>query len=253
MMSGSGDVRSVLVSVSPLRNEQGSNIGVLGIARDITERKTLEQQVRNAERLVSVGKLAAGVAHEINNPLGGILNCLYNIRKGTLSDTRAREYMHFMEDGLQRVQKIVRQLLDFSQQHEPELTSTDLNTLAERVLVLTNHSLLAKQLNLIRECESNLPPVMVDPHMIEQVLMNLVLNSIQATQEGGVVTIRTRQSNGLCEIDVEDTGSGIPPEVRPHIFDPVLHDETNWRRNRSWTLGQSRNHRTAPWRNGGRK
>ena len=222
MVSQDGKLRSVLVSVSPLRNEQGVPVGVLGIARDITERKTLEAQVRDAERLASIGQLAAGVAHEINNPLGGILNCLYNLRKGTLTPGRAEEYTHFMEDGLRRVQKIVRQLLDFSQQHKPELRSTDVNTLVERVLVLTNHTITAKQLTLHRECEPDLQTLMVDPHMIEQVLMNLVLNAVQATQEGGTITIRTRQQEGVCEIDVEDTGCGIPPEVRSNIFDPFF-------------------------------
>ena len=222
MVSQDGKPRSVLVSVSPLRNEEGVAVGVLGIARDITERKTLEQQVRDAERLASIGQLAAGVAHEINNPLGGILNCLYNLRKGTLSASRAQEYTHFMEDGLRRVQKIVRQLLDFSQQHKPELRSTDVNVLVDRVLVLANHTITAKQLTLHRECEEGLPPMMVDPHMIEQVLMNLILNAVQATQEGGTITIRTRQKDGACEIDVEDTGCGIPPEVRSNIFDPFF-------------------------------
>ena len=74
-----------MVSVSPLHGAEGEILGVLGIARDMTETKKLEQQIRNSEKLASVGKLAAGVAHEINNPLAGMLNCLYNLRKGTLS------------------------------------------------------------------------------------------------------------------------------------------------------------------------
>ena len=150
------------------------------------------------------------------------MNCLYNIRKGTLSAARAEEYTHFMEDGLRRVQKIVRQLLDFSQQHQPELVLTDVNSLVERVLVLVNHSLEEKHLTLQRECEPGLPAIMVDPHMIEQVLMNLILNAVQATQEHGTVTIRTHQADGVCEIEVEDTGCGIPAEVRPNIFDPFF-------------------------------
>ena len=222
MVSRKGDHRSVLVSVSPLFDQQGEPLGMLGIARDITERKTLEQQVQNAERLASVGKLAAGVAHEINNPLGGILNCLYNIRKGTLSEARAQEYMHFMEDGLQRVQKIVRQLLDFSQQYQPELVATEINPLVDRVLALTKHTLLAKAIDLQTHYDHELPMIMVDPHMIEQVLTNLILNAAQATHEGGEVIIRTRQINGVCEIDVEDTGCGIAPEVRSKIFDPFF-------------------------------
>src|SRR6185436_8082997 len=139
VVTRTGEPRAVMVSVSPLHGVEGSVLGVLGIARDMTETKKLEQQIRNSEKLASVGKLAAGVAHEINNPLGGILNCLYNLRKGTLSPSRQEEYWVSMEDGVRRVQKIVRQLLDFSQQHEPEFSSTDINQIVDRVLVLTNH------------------------------------------------------------------------------------------------------------------
>src|SRR5438093_12573255 len=110
-MRGSREARAVMVSASPLCDPDGIILGVLGIARDITETKKLEQQIRNSEKLASVGKLAAGVAHEINNPLGGILNCLYNLRNGSVSAARQDEYLISMEDGLRRVQKIVRQLL----------------------------------------------------------------------------------------------------------------------------------------------
>ena len=222
VISQSGELRSVLVSVSPLENERHSVIGVLGIARDITDRKLMEEQFRNTERLASVGKLAAGVAHEINNPLGGILNCLYNIRKGTLPAGRQEEYLTFMEDGLRRAQKIVRQLLDFSQQHEPEFSMNDMNGLVDRVLVLTNHAIAEKGLQLHKVYDHDLPPLFVDPQMIEQVLTNLILNAVQATDEGGSIILQTRIAHERCEIDVGDTGSGILPEVRPHIFDPFF-------------------------------
>jgi len=222
VISQSGELRSVLVSVSPLENERYSVIGVLGIARDITDRKLMEQQFRNTERLASVGKLAAGVAHEINNPLGGILNCLYNIRKGTLPSERQEEYFTYMEDGLRRAQKIVRQLLDFSQQHEPEFSMNDVNGLVDRVLVLTNHVIAEKGLQLHKVYEHDLPPLFVDPQMIEQVLTNLILNAVQATDAGGSIILQTRRAHERCEIDVGDTGSGIPPEVRPNIFDPFF-------------------------------
>ncbi|MXX10475.1 MAG: PAS domain S-box protein, partial [Nitrospira sp. SB0667_bin_9] len=222
VISQSGELRSVLVSVSPLENERHNVIGVLGIARDITDRKLMEEQFRNAERLASVGKLAAGVAHEINNPLGGILNCLYNIRKGTLPSERQEEYFTYMEDGLRRAQKIVRQLLDFSQQHEPEFSMNDVNGLVDRVLVLTNHAIAEKRLQLHKVYDDDLPPLFVDPQMIEQVLTNLILNAVQATNEGGSIILQTRTAHERCEIDVGDTGSGIDPEVRPHIFDPFF-------------------------------
>jgi len=217
-----GEARTVMVSVSPLLGVEGEILGVLGIARDMTETKKLEQQIRNAEKLASVGKLAAGVAHEINNPLGGILNCLYNIRKGTLSPARQEEYVASMEDGVRRVQKIVRQLLDFSQQHEPEFSATDINQVVDRVLVLTNHLFTPNKIVLETVLGPALPNLMVDRHMIEQVLMNLILNAVQAMKGGGVLTIKTSVSEGICLVEVKDTGSGIAPAVLPRIFDPFF-------------------------------
>ncbi|WP_455377642.1 PAS domain S-box protein [Petrachloros mirabilis] len=217
-----GEHRTAMVSVSPLHGADGEILGVLGIARDMTETKKLEQHIRNSEKLASVGKLAAGVAHEINNPLAGILNCLYNMRKGALSPARQEEYWVLMEDGVRRVQKIVRQLLDFSQQHEPEFSQTDINQIVDRVLGLTNHLFAPHGIVLETLLGPGLPSLMVDRHMIEQVLMNLVLNAVQAMKEGGVLTIRTSVAEGICRVDVIDTGSGIPPAVLPRIFDPFF-------------------------------
>ena len=222
ILNKTGEPRNALVSVSPLRDNSGQIVGVLGIARDITEKKRLEQQVLNAEKLASIGKLAAGVAHEINNPLGGILNGLYNLRKKSVSLDRATEYLASMEEGLRRVQKIVRQLLDFSQQHDPELTPTEVNAIIERVLTLTSYAFEGTRVRLHRELGHELPPLLADRHMLEQVLMNLILNAVQAIRGEGVVTVRSGHDGPWCTIEVEDTGSGIPPDVLPKIFDPFF-------------------------------
>jgi signal transduction histidine kinase len=195
---------------------------VLGIARDMTETKKLEQQIRNSEKLASVGKLAAGVAHEINNPLGGILNCLYNMRKGTLSPSRQEEYLASMEDGLRRVQRIVRQLLDFSQQHNPELALADINQVVNRVLLLTDHLFVPHRVQLETALSPDIPELMIDRHMMEQVLMNLVLNAIQAMRTGGVLTIRTSMDEAHCLVRIQDSGCGISSSVLPRIFDPFF-------------------------------
>lgn len=217
-----GEIRTVMVSVSPLQGAEGEILGVLGIARDMTETKQMEQQIRNSEKLASVGKLAAGVAHEINNPLGGILNCLYNLRKGGLSAARQEEYWASMEHGVRRVQKIVRQLLDFSQQHEPEFSPADINGIVDQVLVLTTHLFASNRITLETRLGQGLPHVMVDRHMIEQVLMNLILNAVQAMKHGGLLTIRTSVAEGICRVEVSDTGSGIPASVLPRVFDPFF-------------------------------
>jgi PAS domain S-box-containing protein len=217
-----GEVRAVMVSVSPLQGADGEILGVLGIARDMTETKKLERQILNAEKLASIGQLAAGVAHEINNPLGGILNCLYNLRKGTLSPARQEEYWTSMEHGVRRVQKIIRQLLDFSQQHEPAFSPADINRIVGQVLGLTTHLFASNRIHLETFPTHDLPSVMVDRHMIEQVLMNLILNAVQAMKNGGVLTIRTSVAEGVCRVEVSDTGSGIPASVLPRIFDPFF-------------------------------
>ncbi len=217
-----GEVRTAMISVSPLQGVEGEILGVLGIARDMTETKKLEQQIRNSEKLASVGKLAAGVAHEVNNPLGGILNCLYNLRKGGLSPMRQEEYWASMEHGVRRVQKIVRQLLDFSQQHEPDFSPTAINQIIDQVLVLTTHLFAPNRIRLETVLGHGLPSLMIDRHMIEQVLMNLILNAVQAMKNGGVLTIRTSVVEGICRVEVRDTGAGIPPSVLPHVFDPFF-------------------------------
>ena len=222
VLTKSGEPRSVMVSVSPLHGVDGEILGVLGIARDMTDTKKLEQQIRNSEKLASVGKLAAGVAHEINNPLGGILNCLYNMRKGTLSPSRQEEYLASMEDGLRRVQRIVRQLLDFSQQHNPELALADINHVVNRVLLLTDHLFIPHRVQLETDLAVGMPELMIDRHMMEQVLMNLVLNAIQAMRNGGVLSIRTTVEEDQCLVRVQDSGCGISSSVLPRIFDPFF-------------------------------
>jgi PAS domain S-box-containing protein len=222
LLTKTGDPRSVMVSVSPLHGVDGEILGVLGIARDMTDTKKLEQQIRNSEKLASVGKLAAGVAHEINNPLGGILNCLYNMRKGTLSPSRQEEYVVSMEDGLRRVQKIVRQLLDFSQQHNPELALADIHQVINQVLLLTEHLFVPHHVRLETILADDMPEIMIDRHMMEQVLMNLILNALQAMRTGGVLTIRTTVDGVNCLLHIRDSGCGISPSVLPRIFDPFF-------------------------------
>jgi len=116
----------------------------------------------------------------------------------------------------------VRQLLDFSQQHEPEFSSADINGIVDQVLVLTTHLFAPNRITLETRLGEGLPHVMVDRHMIEQVLMNLILNAVQAMKLGGLLTIRTSVAEGICRVEVSDTGSGIPASVLSRVFDPFF-------------------------------
>ena len=217
-----GGIKYAALSVSPLRSNEGKIVEVLGIAKDITGQKLLEQQVIQAEKMSAIGQLAAGIAHEINNPLGGILNCLYNLRKKRLSPEREEEYIKSMEDGIHRVQRTVDQLLDFSQQHEPKLISVNINNLVEGVLSLINYVIKKNGIKLKKEFTTSLPQLMADQHKMGQVVMNILLNAVQAIKGKGQIRVKTFQENGWCCIEVMDNGNGIPPDMLPRIFDPFF-------------------------------
>ena len=127
-----------------------------------------------------------------------------------------------MEDGIKRVQNIVRQLLDFSQQHTPELRLTDINGLIEGITPLFIHSLRGKDVILATNLGEGFPPILVDKHQIEQVLVNLILNAIQAIGDDGTIGISTRFDGKWFCILVADTGCGIPQENVRKIFDPFF-------------------------------
>lgn len=220
-------------------------------SRDEIERT--QRHLFQTEKMASLGKLAAGVAHEINNPLGGILNCLHNLSQDEMTPEKQAEYMALMREGLKRIQNTVRNLLHFAQQHRPSLTTTDINNLVEKALSLMQYYLNRKEIHVERELDEGAPLLIVDEHQIEQVLVNLILNAVQAMEEGGTLTIKTRWVHGSkskvqspkspvhgeiqirpslpyalspdadsVEITVTDTGCGIPPEVFPYIFDPFF-------------------------------
>lgn len=217
-----GEKRVFRVTKVPIyENKEITYVACLG--EDITEQKQMELQMITSEKLAAAGQLAAGIAHEVNNPLGGILNCLYNLKNKNLIPERRKEYILSMEDGIRRVQKIVKQLLEFSQQHEVEFSLVDINTLIDRTVSLIRYSLLDRdEISIETDLDKGLPEVIIDSHKMEQVLINLILNAVQAIDDRGVVKIKTSFYNGWCRIEVSDTGCGISPEILPKIFDPFF-------------------------------
>jgi signal transduction histidine kinase/HAMP domain-containing protein len=221
-VTGGKDIH-VTTSIFPILFEKGGPVEyVVWMAEDITKKKEMEASVISSEKLAAIGQLAAGVAHEVNNPLGGILNCLYNIKNTELTESRKAEYLDFMGDGIKRVQNIVRQLLDFSQQHEPEPVLTDINSMIEGITPLFNHMLSGKEIRLVTGLGEGLPLILVDKHQIEQILVNLTINSIQAVDEEGVVEITTGMEDGWYHIKVSDNGCGITPDDLTRVFDPFF-------------------------------
>ncbi len=195
---------------------------VIWMAEDVTDRREMEARVTSSEKLAAVGQLAAGVAHEVNNPLGGVLNCIYNFKNRNLTDERKAEYIGFIEDGITRAQNIVRQLLDFSQQHDPELGRLNINSLVESVLPLIHHTIKDSDIKIVTRFGTDLPDVLADRHQIEQVLVNLLLNAVQSVEQQGRIEVTTSSMGGWYSITVGDDGCGIEPESLTKIFDPFF-------------------------------
>ena len=191
---------------------------------DMEREKTMEVLLQT-EKMVSVGRLASGVAHEINNPLGGIAICFNNLMKPGMDEETRKEHVELINDCLQRIKKIVGHLLDFSKSTVTEKSLTNLNDLLERQLLLIKYSAEGKAITIVRDFGGNLPDISVDRAKLGQVFLNMFLNAINAMQamdNGGLLTIRTRQTDGFYEVQIRDTGTGIPSEIMSEIFDPFF-------------------------------
>ncbi len=200
------------------------------VARLAEARRQLEDrhadEIRRAEHLASLGKMAAGIAHEINNPLAGMQNCLRTLVKGAQNEDQRVLYLGMLLEGLGRIGRTVRQLLDFAREAKPQPTPTRLRALLRRCLTLMEHQSAARQVSFSLDPDGNLPEVQVDPHQIEQVFMNILMNAVDAMPDGGRVTVSTtlrkREGGPFVEVHIADTGVGVPPEDLPRIFDPFF-------------------------------
>jgi len=194
-----------------------------GIARRLKESQA---QLVHAEKLTSLGQLAASVAHEINNPLAGVLTYTRLLARKISADTfkkeEALEYLSTVESEVNRCSRIIRNLLDFSRQAQPRLKPVDMNQVLEQVLAMVGHQAQMQKVEIVREFDSPLPGVMADFDQMQQVFVNLTLNAIQAMSGGGKLTLRTLSGGGQVQVDVRDTGSGISKENLSRLFMPFF-------------------------------
>lgn len=186
------------------------------------EKEHQQHALIQAEKLASIGTLVSGLAHEINNPLAGIRNCLRRIITRPEDSQQTQKYARLMDDALMRIEKIVRDLLNFSRKKELVLQSTDLNKIIQAAATLVDLRLKKQNLSLKLQLSSDLPAIQGDPQHLEQIFVNLLLNAVDATPEGGTITVKTEHQNGKVIAEVRDTGKGIPAEIRDKIFDPFF-------------------------------
>jgi len=206
-----------------IRNEDGVFLGNVFVLRDVTEMKRLQADAQRNDRLAALGHLAAGVAHEIRNPLSTIKGvALYIARRMPLGG-REQEAAQRMIDEVERLDRVVSELLDFARPGSFETVQADLGEIISRALRLAEADIKAKGVAVALELEPGFPKVKISPERLTQALLNLFLNAVQAMDNGGTLRVTAHLlPDGFFSLTVADTGPGIPAEIQASIFTPYF-------------------------------
>jgi len=202
------------------------NIAHQELSTYVQQLKESQEQLIQAEKLTSLGQMAASIAHEINNPLAGVLVYTQLLSKkltgGTFKKEEALGYLSKMESEVGRCSRIIRNLLDFARQSPPALRMVDINDVVSHALELAAHSAELQNIAIVKELSPSLPKVMADFDQLQQVCTNLILNAVQAMPEGGKLTLRTSASDDWLKVEVQDSGYGISQENFRKLFTPFF-------------------------------
>jgi len=215
------EIRTVNVAIAPLVSKKFNVIGRLIIMDDITERVELEAQLSQADKLSSVGLLAAGVAHEVNTPLAVISSYAQMLSKQVQADPQKSALLEKITRQTFRASEIVNNLLNFSRTSSAEFTEVDVNKVISDTLALLEHQLKTARIKVQDELTHQLPPISGNPGRLQQVFLNLFLNAKDAMVNGGTLRIATWNGEGV-NVLVSDTGAGIAPENIRKIYDPFF-------------------------------
>jgi PAS domain S-box-containing protein len=216
-----GELRTANIAIAPLLSRDFVPVGRIVLVDDITERVTLETQLAQADKLTSIGLLAAGVAHEINTPLAVISSYAQMLAKQLRGDARLSPVLDKITQQSFRAAEIANGLLNFSRTSTTEFRSTDLNQVVRDTLSLLEHQFKTAQILVDLELADELPPIHGNPGKLQQVFLNLLLNAKDAMPGGGRLRIATLV-NGHVEAVISDSGSGIAPEHLKRIYDPFF-------------------------------
>ncbi len=212
--------KSLMASQEEIRN--WTNTLEAKVEKRTAQIEKMQSELARSERLASLGELVAGIAHEINNPLTGIL--MFSTMAGETPgiDQQLKDDLALITHETERCAGIVRGLLDFGRESIPHKSFTSLNNVLDKTLALVEHQTLFQNINIVRDYDPNLPDLEVDPNQLEQVFMNMFINAGQAMTDGGVLSICSCASGQWLMIKISDTGCGIPSENLERIFDPFF-------------------------------
>jgi signal transduction histidine kinase len=224
LVTSSGQEIHVQASTSRMRAVGGTVLGAVVTLEDVSDIRALTDQLIRADRLAAMGELTAGVAHEVRNPLGVIRASVQLLEDSRADSERIREAAGVIKQEIDRLDKVIKALLDFGRPSKPTLVLTNLRSVLEDVILFTNR--FAKQADVTIDLaieEGDLRPVVGDPDQLKQVFLNLVTNAVQAMdRQGGTIRVTGDSSDDYVVITVADTGPGIAPEDLNKVFDPFF-------------------------------
>jgi PAS domain S-box-containing protein len=219
-----GEILTWLLSLTVSRKTDGEIGGFEGIAKDITHRKKIEQQLLQADRLASLGELSAGVAHEVNNPLGMILGYAQLLLRSEPEDTQNFQDLKVIEKHARNCKIIVEDLLKFARNVETRKGVLQVNDALREVVAVVDHQFKLDNVTIETKLDASMPSLYADGEKLKQVFMNLLMNARQAMEGQGLIRISTDHDpvRNQISVTVEDTGSGIHPKIMKKIFDPFF-------------------------------
>ena len=185
------------------------------------------EQLRRADRLSALGELSAGLAHEIRNPLGSIEGAVQILGRRELSEETRQEFADLAYREVVRLKGLLTNFLEFARPQPPRAVVSEVDLLLQSVVKLASETAMMARVSFRVDNAKELPPVAVDPEQIKQVLLNLVINSVQAMPNGGKIALRARQDGEWIQVEVEDEGVGILPDDLERVFDPFFTTRTN--------------------------
>ena len=213
---------AVSAALVPAAEAEDSQPGPVFILRDLRQIRDLEGRVRQSEKLASLGRLAAGVAHEVRNPLSSMRGLARFLARDMDEASREAQYLKVMVEEIDRLDRVITGLLDYARPREPNTAEVDLNEVARYTSDLVSDDVHHKHLSLREDMSPKNPRIMADRDMVIQAMLNVILNAVDATPEGGRLTVSTVMQDGEPVFAVEDTGPGIRPEDRNKILDPFF-------------------------------
>ncbi len=215
-------LREVFLSVSLLESGPDQDVNYLVLARDMTERKQLEKQLFHSEKLASIGILAAGVAHEIGNPLSAISGYTQILQGRLEPGSENFEYLEGIASQAERIQRIIEDLLNYSRPSTGIRSEVHVGEAIRSVISMLQAQKVFKELKVELDLPDNIPPIIMDRDHLNQVIVNIALNAAQAMPQGGSLKASVALQQGSIQIRFQDSGHGIPDDIKDRVFDPFF-------------------------------